>query len=355
MMATVHTGAAARAALAEHAGFIDRDAPAYSASARWLSTAAELLPAEPVVIVVASSDGAPAALAALGVTQRLGVGSVTTLGGEFSDYTRFPAVDGDAAVALAAAVADWLKQHRFWSLTLEQLPPDDPTLAALADLLPGAEIAPGPVMPRIDGIASGYTPSRSRRRKVQKALNRLETDGLTCERLTVSEPQAVLDRLPQIIEVRRDRDHGVGRRSQLDDPTIRSFYERIVGDAARAGRAELNLVLIDGEVGAYAMVMKDGAAHRFFDGRIAHHLQRYCAGHIADMMAVMNAAEAPGVDTFDWLRGESLAKFGTGEPRREELRATSHRMLGAFTEGRDALKARVKDRLPESVVRRLVS
>ena len=219
----------------------------------------------------------------------------------------------------------------------------------------GPVIAPGPVMPRIDGLKSGYTVSRNRRRKVQKALNRIEADGRRCERRTVRDLDGFVRWLPQVLEVRRARDHGVGRRSQLDDPATRSFYQRVVRDAAREGRAELNLVLIDDEVAAYAIVMKDGDAHRFFDGRVAHHLQRYLAGHVADMMAVTNAVEAPGVDAFDWLRGESLAKFGTGEPRREELRATSHRVLGTLAQGRDAVKAKVKHALPEPVVRRLVS
>ncbi len=357
-MTEILTGPAACAALADHADFIDRGGPPFSSTAHWLSAAAAMLPGEPVVVMVErplNRPLPPAALGAFAVTRKLGVPSISMLGGEYGDYTQFYTDGPDAAGELAAAVAGWLRRQRVWSMDLEQLPIGDPTAAALAALLPGASIEPGPVMPRIEGLANGYVISRSRRRQGQKAFNRMEADGRTSVRVTVRDPQELERWLPEVVGVRRGRDHGVGRRSQLDDPGTRAFYERIVMDRIGAGRAELNLVLIDGVIGGYAIVMIDGEVHRLFDGRVAHDLLRYRGGTVADLMAVTNASEAPGIETFDWLRGESTAKFGTAELRREGLHAASHRFLTSVTDRCVALKSNLKQALPDHVVRRLVS
>ena len=340
--------------LADHAAFIDARASAFSTSSSWLGAAADFLPTEPVVVTVRSA-GELAGLAALGVTQRVRLRSITMLGGELNDYTQFFVAGDDAVAGLAFAVADWVSSHRWWSLSLGQLPAGDPVLAALAALLPRAAIEPGAEMPRIEGLKDGYAVNRNRRGKVRNAMNRMTTDGRACERLTITDPDLLAHWLPRVIDVRRERDHGVGRRSQLDDPGTCAFYGHVVAEAVRSGRGQVNLVLIDGAVGAYTIVMADGSTHRLFDGRVANDLQHYWGGLVANMMAVTNAIEAPGVDTFDWLRGKSIDKFGTAELRREGLRATSHRLVSSVDVGRAALKAKVKDALPDEVLRRLAS
>jgi len=336
----------------ELAGFIDARSGAFTTSSSWLAAAARWLPGEPVVLS-AWADAAPVALAALTVTTRAGVPQISFLGGEFNDYSAFYYDDRAGAELLAATLEAWVLQHRFWALALDQVRPEDAVLAALAARLPGAIVEDGPLMPRIEGLKDGYRIGKNRRQQLNNATNRLTCDGCHWEQVVVSDVVALERWLPRLIEVRRERDHGCGRRSHLDDPAARSFYGAVLRDGVARGRAVVNMLVVDGEVGGYAAVMIDGDTHRLFDGRVAERLQRYKGGVVADLMAVSHAIEAPGVTTFDWLRGESPVKFGNAEIRNVQLRAVSHPAIRSIENARTATRRRVREVLPESVVRRL--
>lgn len=335
------------------AWFVDDHSEAFSTSSAWLVAAARNLPGEPVTVTV-RTGGAPVALAALAVSRRRGARRIELLGAELNDYARFYYDDEPAARALATALVAWIREERRWTVTLSQLPPDDPVLVQLVGQLPGATVEPGPPIPQIIGIGDGYAVSRNRRRAVVAGINRLETDGRRWETIVVTDPVALGRWLPAVVDVRRQRDHACGRRSHLDDPAARAFYETVLRDAVAGGRASIDLLVVDEELAGYCAVMIDDGTHRYFDGRVAERWHRYRGGHVTALAAVKRAAETPGVTTFDWLRGSTDAKFGNHEIRRTQLRAASHSLLTAVDDWEVAARQRVKAMLPASAVRRIV-
>ncbi len=352
MVPSVAVGDEARAQLEELAPYVDGRSAAFCTSSAWLRAAARHLPGTPVTVTV-RSGGTPVALAPLRVVHRRGVHRVELLGGELNDYGPLFHDTDAAAGALTEAVSGWLRGHRRWSLVFEQLAADDPVLRALAARLPGAAVEQGPPMPQIVGAGTEYRISRNRRKKVSNATNRIAADGHTWEHLVVDDPEGLERWLSAVIEVRRDRDHAAGRRSHLDDPAVLAFHETVVRDAVEHGRAAVNLLLIDGEIGGYAVAMYDGPTHRLFDGRVADSLQRYRGGMVCDVLAATRAAESPEVTTFDWLRGDTEAKFRNHVQHRVALRAASHTLVTAVEGWEGAARRRIKAVLPAAAVRRL--
>ncbi|WP_141003099.1 GNAT family N-acetyltransferase [Nocardioides humi] len=348
----VAVGAAALTELTGLASYVDRHSTAFSTSSAWLGAAARHLPGEPVAITV-RRDGAVVGLAALAVRRRRGVTRVEVLGGGLNDYAELFHDDVDAADVLAEAIAAWIRGHRRWSLALSQLAPEDPVLAGLRARLPGATVVAGPPMPRIDGPGTTYRLSRNRRRKPHTALNRLASDGLAATSLEVDDPEGFERWLPAVIDVRRGRDHGSGRRSHLDDPATRAFYEAFVRAAVAEGRARMHLLVVGEEVLGFATTMTDGATLRLYDGRVAQDWLRYRGGIVCEMAAVQRAVADPGITTFDWLRGRTEAKFGNAEIHRCELRAASHAWIGAVDAWEARARSRVKAMLPDAAVRRI--
>jgi len=350
----VAVGDEAVAELDELAPYVEDRSRAFCTSSSWLSAAARHLPSTPVLVTVRSADG-PVALAPLGVVERRGLRRVELLGGDLNDYAPLFHDTGEAAVALAETLAGWLRELRRWTLVLDQVATGDPVLRALANRLPGAVVEQGPPMPRIVGAGSEYRVSRNRRKKVSNATNRIAADGHTPEQLVVDDPDELERWLPELVRVRRDRDHAAGRRSHLDDPAVRAFHETVVRDSVRRGRAAVDLLLIDGRVAGYTITMFDGPVHRLFDGRVADDLQRYRGGMVCDVTAVLRAVDDPDVTTFDWLRGVTEAKFGNHVERRVTLRAASTPLITALEEWEGAARRRIKAALPRAAVRRLVA
>lgn len=359
VLTEVARGPAARAALADLAPYVEGRSSAFSTGAGWLAAAARHLPGEPVTIVLREpgSPGRPGrvvALAPLVVRRRTGVLRVEVLGGELNDYAELFHDDPEAADLLAGAIVAWLRGHRRWSLRLSQLAPEDPVLAGLLARLPGAAVVPGPPMPRIEGAGTDYRLTRHRRRKINTDLNRLAADGHHAERLVVDDPPALERWLPRLVEVRRGRDHGSGRRSHLDDDGTRAFHEEVVRDAMARGRAVVDLLVVGDEVLGFTTTLRDGPVSRLFDGRVAQDWMRYRGGIVCEMAAVQRAIDDPEVVTFDWLRGRTDAKFGNAEIHRAELRASSHAWIDRLDDARARARARAKELLPAGLVHRIV-
>jgi hypothetical protein len=196
--------------------------------------------------------------------------------------------------------------------------------------------------------------SRNRRRQAIKATNRIEVDGHAWEKVVVDD-QATLDRwLPQVIELRRVRDHASGRRSHLDNPAMASFYEAVVRDFVARGRAALYLLVVEETIAGFTLAMYDDGAHRVLDGRVADELLRYRGGMVCNVWALTHAADDPDVTVFDWLRGRSEAKRGNHEEFRVGLQAASHRAVTAVDGWEHAARQRIKAALPAAAVRQLV-
>ena len=354
LVGSVAIGDDAVATLDRLAPYIDRRSSAFCTSSAWLAAATCHLPGTPVAVTVRSA-GKPVALAALSVVQRRGVRLIELLGGDLNDYGPLYHDDTEAAFALAETLGGWVRGQRRWSLALEQLGADDPVLQALVDRLPGAVLEPGPPMPQIVGAGTDYRISRNRRKQINNATNRITADGHTWEQVVVKDPVGLEHWLPALIEMRRDRDHASGRRSHLDDPAVLAFYQAIVRGAVLRGRAVVDLLVIDGRVGGYAVAMYDGPVHRLFDGRVAEDLQRYRGGMLCDLTAVARAVEWPEVTTFDWLRGSTEAKFGNQVDRRVGLRAASSALVTLAHDWENAARRRIKAALPDAAVRKLVT
>ncbi|GAB4003843.1 GNAT family N-acetyltransferase [Nocardioides ultimimeridianus] len=354
-MIRIDHGGDAVQTLQEAAGLIDAASEAFSTSSTWYVVAATTLPGDHVVISVRDA-GRVVALAALTRHTRHGVARIEMLASEYNDYAGFALEDPTYAPGLAAAIASWVRSHRRWSLSLQQLPEHDPTVAALRTLLPEAQLAAGPPMPRISGIGTTYQVSRNRRRNVNNAINRAVTDGRSAHTLTLTELPAIDAWLDRVMVARRGRDNGIGRRSHLDLPGVEDFLRGYLRAAAAEGRVILHLFVIDGtELGGYGIVLVDGDAHRMFDGRVAHEHQRYKGGVVSDVEAAVDASVRPEIVTFDWLRGSSEAKFGNDVLHRYGLVATSHRALARADRLASRSRGLVKAALPHRVRERLVT
>ncbi|WP_436699582.1 GNAT family N-acetyltransferase [Nocardioides sp. BYT-33-1] len=353
----VATGAAALARVHELADYLDARSTAYCTTASWLAAAARHLPGEPVVITVAAhgeEDGAVAGAVALSRSRRRGIWRIELLGGELNDYGQLHYEHPAAATALAAALADWVeREHAVWSLELAQLAADDLVLPALVARLPRARVVPGPPIPQIRGIGTTYAVSRNRRRKANNALNRIAADGRRAEQLVVRDPAQLERWLPVVIDVRRQRDHACGRRSHLDDPGVRAFHESFVRDLCATGSLTLDLLLVDGLVAGYGMVVAESGVHRVFDGRVADGLEHYRGAVVCDLAATARAAADPTVTTFDWLRGRTDGKFGNHEEHRVGVLATSGASVERLDRWERAARARVKAALPDGALRRI--
>lgn len=351
----VARGSAAVTALSEHAAWVDERSQEFSTSSAWLLAAADHLPGEPVVITIAR-DGRVSGMATLTRRKRWGVTCISLLAAEYNDYAEFHLEDPADAPILAEAIIRWVRSHRRWSLSLGQLSVDDPVLTAIGVILDRSVIVPGPPMPRITGIGTSYRVSSDRRRNINNAINRATTDGHVAKTVIVADPATVDRWLDGIVEVRRGRDHGLGRRSHLDEPEVESFYRAVVRSFVRARRAVVYLLLVDEAIAGYSIVMVEGGCHRVFDGRVAHHLQRYKGGVVTDILAACAAADDDEISTFDWLRGASPAKFGNDVAYRSGLTATSHRVIArleaAAARGRRLVKAALPDRIRKRLLDR---
>ncbi|WGX95207.1 GNAT family N-acetyltransferase [Nocardioides sp. L-11A] len=350
----VETGPAALARLERLAGWIDGRSAEFCTSAGWLRAAALHLPGAPAVLTVGPAE-APVALAALTTSRRRGVPRIELLGGDLNDYGRLFHDDEAAAAGLADALVGWLGTRRSWSLHLGQVDPDDAAVRAIVARLPGCRIETGPPMPRIEGVGGSFRISRNRRRSMRRATARLDAEGRTWRTVAASEPGDVARWLPALVEVRRHRDHAAGRRSHLDDPRLRAFHETVLLDAAARGRVVVDVLLVDDDVAGYAVTMVDGDTYRLWDGRVAEEWQRYQGGIVCDMLAVLRAAEAPGVTTFDWLRGRTEAKFGDHETRRVAVRAASGTVVTTLDAWADAVRRGARRAVPASLARALVA
>ena len=352
MQQVIRAGADALVALDEAADFVEHHSVAYCTGTPWLQAAAQHLPGEPVVITV-GAGGTTDGLAALTRRRRHGVWWIELLGGDLNDYGQFHVEDAAAAM-LADAVVGWVRTHRHWVLDLAQLAPDDPVAARIRALLPNTTVCAGPAMPRIENIDPGFRVSRNRRRQIANAKNRLAADGHDWRWVTVDDAAQLEPWLDRAVEVRRRRDHSLGRRSHLDNEPMRAFYRATVRDIVTRGRGVLDLVVVGESVLGYCVVVFDGGTHRMIDARVAEDWKRYRGGSLCDIQALVRAANDPCVRTFDWLRGEDESKVADARIRRVAVRAVSSRWVEVPERSQAALRRGVKALLPAALVRRLV-
>ena len=279
----------------------------------WIASYRDYLP----VAVTVNANGGLAAAALL--AERYGrIRQFVALGHGPSDITVLPARDNAAAETLAAAVADHLgKLRRPWRLTLRHLPAQDRVATALAARLPRATIAPGAVSPALQ-VGQSHTlrdyVSRNHHQQGRRLRNRMLREGLNPVIAHLREPGDIMTVLPEVVEICRERDKELGRRSAMDDPAAGQFFRRVIEVHAPRRSVALTTLRIDGTLASYVLCFVDGTAFRMWNSRFHPQWSRYGVGHIAHDAAVEYAL-ASGCEVYDWGRGEEPYKFSLSNDR----------------------------------------
>lgn len=308
----------------------------------WLSAWARAFSAyEPMAVRV------PGAAALFAVRSQGGVVRVVALGHGVSDYTRLPAVDADGAARLGVAVADALRGlGRPWILDLEQLAVDDPSVDALRAALSVHEVDEGDACPSTlftgDRSIEAYL-SKSFRSSARRYRRRMEESGAV-EVDFVRDADGVVRLLPELVEVRRRRDQGIGRLSPLDTEAGTRFYRDVMGVLAAQGEVEVATLRLDGRLAAYSLALVDGPAYRSYDPRFDPAFADVSPGMTLELPLFERMLADPTIESFDRMRGMEGYKLRTAnhvEPT-VRLRAWSSPALRAVDRQWRQAKAALK-------------
>lgn len=282
----------------------------------------------PWLVLVQGPEGLGSA-ALLARRQTRGVVRVVMLGQGQSDYACVPSRGPGDQVRLVDAVAGALRGLRKpWVVHLQQLPAEDPVVAALAERFRWSSVQPGDSSP-ITRFSPG-TDLRPRVRKnaratVRTALNRLAREDvrLTIERCR--DVDGVRTVLPEIVRVRQSRDLDKARDSDHADPAARGFWNELLPLLAGRGELEVTTVRLDGRLAAYAVVLLDPPAYRLWDTRIEPEFRVYAPGHLLRDALLEQLCVESRWSEFDTMRGTEAYKSTIADELREtvDLRAWS--------------------------------
>ena len=174
-------------------------------------------------------------------------------------------------------------------------------VAALLAALPRAYVEEGQPCPQV-----AFGPERlpvqltaSGRRALRRAESKLDRAGHTMTIDRIRDPAEVRRLVPDLVALHRDRDHFIGRRSDLDDPGRRAFYSAVVSRLAGSGRVEVFALRLDGTLAAYLLGFRDGPVFRIWDGRISAAFPELSLGVLvrtALLTALLADPELTGVD-----------------------------------------------------------
>ncbi|MBC7678465.1 MAG: GNAT family N-acetyltransferase [Pseudorhodobacter sp.] len=234
---------------------------------------------------------------------------MTLLGQGLADHARLPALDVAAAEQLAAAMTSELQARRPWLLRLEQLPVGDPVATLLAARL-GLQVHRGVPCPVTDvdhDAPLTSVLSVNGRKSLRRGTNRLAAGGQQLVTTWTGGPRAA-ETLPDLLALRRARDHAVGRASEADDPRARAFQGSVAQALADRSLLEVLRCEVDGDLAAYALVLVDGDVLRVWDGRVRPGVERYGVGWLADVAVLARAWSDPSVRAVDWMRGATENK-----------------------------------------------
>lgn len=304
----------------------------------------------PWLVLVQRPEGLAAA-ALLARRQTRGIVRVAMLGQGQSDYACLPSRGPGDQAHLADAIAGALRGLRKpWIAHLQQLPAEDPVVAALAERLRWRLVQPGDPSP-----ITRFSPGTDLRPRVRKnaratartALNRLAREDvrLTIERYR--DVDGVRTVLPEIVRVRQSRDRDKGRGSDHADPAARGFWSELLPLFASRGELEVTTVRLDGRLAAYAVVLLDPPAYRLWDTRIEPEFRVYAPGHLLRDALLEQLLTEPRWSEFDMMRGTETYKSAiAGELQKTvDLRAWSSPIIRLPWRSR-RVAAALRDRHP---------
>jgi|SRR5664279_1588207 CelD/BcsL family acetyltransferase involved in cellulose biosynthesis len=301
-------------------------------------------------VLVEDGDGAAGA-ALLAFRRRHGLTIVRSVGHAMSDQVRFPALDPAAATQLAIGVAGALQGlPRPWRLDVEQLPPDDPVVAALRRQLPWAEVRSGDPSPTVRftrGRALRSYISRNHHQASRRLVNRMRRADLATEVEVLSQPADIAALLPDLERICRQRDHQLGRLSQFDDPEGGPFFHEVVRRLAENGEVALTTLRLGSQLVAYVLSFVDGSVHRMWNTRFDPRLAQFGPGRLAVDAALGAALADESIVEFDWMRGDEPYKASTATDVVPAVRlvAWSSQLLGGAETDLRWAKARARRRM----------
>ena len=302
-----------------------------NARLRWLHVWSTLETSwTPWAVLVRERESGRLSAAALLARRRTEAGhEVVAMGHGPFGTTRFAAREGASAHLLAQAVTHQLTALPGpWTLTLDNLPDDDPVGQFLIDLLPNTIATPIASVPFVDlgafrDAADPYT--LNMRRQLRKAENRLTTDELDVDiKIARTEPEIRM-LLPRLERIHLDRDHAAGRASDLDDPDVCELWRQLILAHTVGDQVEVATLGINDHIVAYVVGLRDGRTYRVFDGHFDTLWARYSPGRLIECAVLQHLVGEDRFDTVDWMLGVAAEKIlvSTGASSARVLRAAS--------------------------------
>jgi CelD/BcsL family acetyltransferase involved in cellulose biosynthesis len=266
-----------------------------------------------------------------------------------SDLCRFPAVSPESASMLAKCIVRQLRATPGpWWLRVEQLPVNDPVAQAIARMFPYAALTPGDPCPvvRFDrGRSLSDYVSPKNRQNSRTRMNRFQRAGKSVVFAHVRDPAEVAAHLPAMERIRRERDHSLLRRSDLEDPRFAAFWRSTILGLSRRGEVELTVLAVQGELVAYVVGLLDGGSYRTWDTRFSPDWNKFSPGRLANEAALQSALADERFHEFDWMRGAEQYKlaFATHGVPSEHLVAWSSPISRAVIDAARHLKRAARE------------
>ncbi len=282
----------------------------------WLETWAQCFDSwKPVMVGVRSTDtGQLVACALLATRERAEGTAIVAMGHGSSLCSALPAINTEAADALAHAIAEMLSDiPGTWSLDLEQVYDLDPVMLALSDILEHAQVLPELRIPRVL-FAAEHRPdtilSKSMRKQLRRSKNKITADGLEMT-IGFDRGRAITAELIDEVEaVHISRDRAARRQSDLDRPAERDFWRKVVeGGMSNQWEVEIATLRLDGVLAAYVVAILDGETYRIYDGRMNTDCQDYSPGRLVEAAALNRALTDTRFKVLDWMNGVAAEKL----------------------------------------------
>ncbi|MEL7156795.1 MAG: GNAT family N-acetyltransferase, partial [Actinomycetota bacterium] len=262
--------------------------------------------------------------------------AIVAMGHGSSLHTSLPARDDAAANALAQGVVSTLNDlPGAWSLELEQIHDLNATLLGLADQLEHAQVLPELRVPRVVFSTAHNVDdvlSKSMRKQIRRAKNKISAAELEMS-MAFDRGQAIsMELIDEVESVHVARDRDARRNSDLDRPSERAFWRRVVEAAGGDWEVEIATLRLDGNLAAYVVAILDGDTYRVYDGRMNTEWAHFSPGRLIEAAALSRAMSDPRFAVLDWMSGvaaEKLLTTNIAEGRARLVATSGSRYLGA--------------------------
>ncbi len=299
----------------------------------------------PMMVGIRSAESGQLTAAAFFATIHRGESTaIVAMGNGSSLFTALQARTEEAAVSLAQGIAAALNDiPGAWSLDLEQVRDQDPTMLHLAEMLDHAQLLPELRVPRVIFSTSHNVDdvlSKSMRKQLRRSQNKISNAGLSMT-LAFDRGRAITAELIDEVEaVHVSRDRAARRNSDLDRPAEREFWRRVVEGGHNEWEVEIATLRLDGNLAAYVVALLDGETYRVYDGRMNTEYQDFSPGRLVEAAALSRAMTDPRFAVLDWMSGIAAEKLLTTNiaEGRARLVATSGSRFVSFPKKSDFRK-----------------